>query len=250
MPTYICNNDAARGISGYVNGLYNYNYAAEFYTRIEYSAYNATLYSQHVTQDNNAGYAYRYMRAGHDPISYYNKTFDPEFWYVNQWFSRFDTSAIPSNETVSSVTLLQASLIANSGAADYNTANIEVHGLNWIYSASANSGGLPGVTADYSNWKYFGLFNNKLFTISASVMSTSETNKNHSGTSNANAWINKGGWTYTVGVDSRFITGGFIDRGSNIPAVITLADANTSQSNLTVITTAGGITYNLIVSPR
>jgi len=191
MPTYVCNNDAARGATGYVNGLNNYNYAAEFYTRIEYSAYNAILYAQHVSQYNTYNGALRIMHADYEPLSYYNKTSSPEIWYVDQWFSRFDTSSIPSNETVSSVTLAQSSRIINAGADDYNTANIEVHGINWIYSASADSAGRPGVTSDYSNWKPYSSLNNKLFTISASVMSTTETIKNHSGTSNANAWINK-----------------------------------------------------------
>jgi len=45
------------------------------------------------------------------------------------------------------------------------------------------------------------------------------------------------------------MTGGFINRGIQIPANIAFSDYYTSYSNLTVITTTGR-TYNLIVSPR
>jgi hypothetical protein len=243
MPTYTCNNDAARGNPGYCNSLTYMSYVSESAVR------NSTTYSS---------YGNNYNQAEANPLTYYyppshtNKVDYPEYWYSSNWYSRFDTSAIPSQENISSVTLNQYARVSDISGLDYNTANIEVHGLNWTYSASGGSG-YPGVTLNSSNWYPYTSFNNKLFTISASVMSNSVSLKNFSGTNNAKTWVNKGGWTYTVGTDSRYITGGFFDTGGGgtPQARILLTDAIASNSNLTVVTTAAPAkTYNLIVSPR
>jgi len=235
MPTYVCNLD--KNTTNYNDILYD---TAE----ISEASLGPTAVAQ--AADINSKYKVSYLWVNHGgQINKYPPY--PDTYYSTQWHVRYDTSAIPANDTVTSTTLsLNISAVGNTPSPPLGsgrTPGIQMHGVNWTYTSSGTSG-YPGTQS--SNWKDR-FTNNLCFKVEANVTGTITS----TGTSSAITWINKGGWTYFVGLDQTFLSGG----SDYIYGLITTPSHSMSRSgtSLTVITTAGSsptsFSYNLIVSP-
>jgi len=215
MPTYTCALD--KNVAGYQDFLYKYSESSESDVRTPASpdVYNL---GGGGTAENPCRATYRagYTSNKYPPV--------PDAWEGSQWHTRYDTSAIPIGDTVTTATLSQT---LTSGGSSART--VQIHGINWTYSTSVSgvSGTYPGTQA--SNWKNPSAFTNSCFSFSTGTGTVSLT-----GNANARAWINKGGFTYFVAVDAYFISGGFPDQETTAPVYVTR-----TYSSLTVITTAG-----------
>jgi hypothetical protein len=163
-----------------------------------------------------SGQQYGYWAAANlYPASGSGKNYSPDAYTSAEGFPAFNTSAIPSVETITSVTF-------NSYANNYgpSTTTAQLHGLGTTTYTSNN--------VAQSNWKIPSAFNNLCFTVTGSRSGAFVTS---TGTSAAVSYINKGGITYFALGDTKFINrGGYVqdDSGTIIPS--------TAATTLTVIT--------------
>jgi len=137
-------------------------------------------------------------------------------WYARQWHAKFDTSAIPTGDIITSVTLNETAQ-KNSLSAPA----IECYGF--------------APTSSSATWKDPASLTNKLFTLNAT---TSTSLVSASGGASAISWVNKGGTSYFVGVTPNFKTGGFYFDPPPAYSTQTIL-YRASPSYLTVVTSAG-----------
>ena len=227
MPTYTCNIE--RTVNAYNSGLFKQaTDTDESYVRTNGTAGTTIAPQGSISSDLNADYPSS-PQAKFEP-EYQNNKYprSPNIWTSSQFHTRYDTSAIPSSDTVTSVVLNQK--VSSTGSS---SRTIQVHGLNWTYTASGTQG-WPGTTE--SSWKNPSDFTNLCFSWNTYG------NLALTGTTASKAWINKGGYTYFVAVDSYYISGGFPD-ALNAYGMRAAIGANAgSFSNLTIVTTSSGTT--------
>lgn len=144
-------------------------------------------------------------------------------WYVNyEWFGKFDTTSIPSGETVNSVAL-------NMGAGTFYES-VNYYGIDWS-DPQPYSGPSSVNSTTYYNSSNF----------SSSLLIAQGNTNTPTSNNNFNTWIKKGGQTRVVGVSTLFTS-----NSSPTSSFISYF----STPTITIVTSAAALLYNLIVSPR
>jgi hypothetical protein len=233
MPTYVCAN--------YVPGLVTIT------DQVILSKYNGSSLSD-VTQ-NSSGWVLpgttdystggANVAASDTPAGGTPKIPIPEVWAAGVMSYYWNTSGIPTNETITNVNLEYK--MKNT---DFTSQTVEVHGIvNGVVGTGIGSWTLQAANNIHPSYQSPSSYNNLLFSFSAN--STTYVTGSAVGTAAARSWINKGGYTAALAAhyDYVHLTSGWQDRSAIIDIY--------NKSSLIVTTTAAvPFSYNLIVSPR